>query len=94
MYAPTLQLCIRGDLCGQAPAPFALTDSRRAGIVSGNIHEGFVLSPSKTIVDLRTDGDLFVVELELEGVRAVQAVSLVHFEQGPIVVSVDPSATD
>lgn len=41
---------------------------------------------SGSIVDLRTGGDLLVVELEREGVREVQVVSLVDFSHEPIVV--------
>lgn len=44
---------------------------------------------SATVVDVRTDGALLVVELEREGVRDIQVVSLAHFELEPIVVPVD-----
>jgi hypothetical protein len=48
---------------------------------------------SATVVDLRTNHDLLVVELELDGVQDVQVVSLVNFEHDPIVVPVDASVT-
>lgn len=49
------------------------------------------MGESANVVDLRTDHDVLVVELEHEGVWEVQAVSLEHFEHDPIAVRVDHS---
>jgi hypothetical protein len=49
---------------------------------------------SANVVGLLTDHNLIVVELERDGVREIQAVSLERFEHDPIVVPHQPAPID